>query len=469
MLVVLIVVSLIVTNVRRGIAGRRLLAVRSNERAAAALGVNVMAAKLYAFALASALAGIGGILLAFHSPIIIPSQFDVLTSITVVAVTVVGGLGYIGGALIGATLLPGGIGTQLLLPFNGAQPYLPLITGLFLLYVLRAGNGLYAQNVELVRHLGRGANRGLRLVWRPKPRDHGAAPATEAGDTSSSTALSYGESVTRVKTRERLEGGLQVRDLSVRFGTTLAVNGVSLDIVPREVHGLIGPNGAGKTTVIDALTGFVRPSDGKMLLRGTEISSWSPRRRARAGIARSFQSLELFSDLTIRENIAVACDPGSRSRYLSDLVWPGRVRLSDVASQAVSDFHLNDVLDQKPDALDFGQRRLVAIARAVASDPDILMLDEPAAGLSDFESEELSTLIRTLARDWEMSVLVVEHNIDLVLGLCDRVTVLDNGSVLASGTPDEVRRNADVMAAYLGADTPEDADAPTEPEVTALS
>ncbi len=221
------------------------------------------------------------------------------------------------------------------------------------------------------------------------------------------------------------------------------------------MHGLIGPNGAGKTTVIDALTGFVRPSNGQMLLRGTDIGGWSPRRRARAGIARSFQSLELFSDLTVRENIAVACDSGNRWRYFSDLIWPGPVRLSEVAVLAVRDFHLEEVLDEKPDALDFGQRRLVALARAVASDPDILMLDEPAAGLSDLEAQELATLIRALARDWGMSVLVVEHNIDLVLDLCDRITVLDGGRILASGSPDEVRGNDDVMAAYLGADTAE--------------
>ncbi len=191
-------------------------------------------------------------------------------------------------------------------------------------------------------------------------------------------------------------------------------------------------------------------------------------RRTRAGIARSFQSLELFPDLTVRENIAVACDPGKRFRYFSDLFWPGRVRLSKVAAQAVRDFHLESVLDERPDALDFGQRRLVALARTVASDPDVLLLDEPAAGLSDHESEELSVLIRSLSRDWGMSVLIIEHNIDLVLGLCDRVTVLDTGSILTSGSPDEVRLNVDVMAAYLGAETPTNIEEIAELEATAL-
>ncbi len=128
------------------------------------------------------------------------------------------------------------------------------------------------------------------------------------------------------------------------------------------------------------------------------------------------------------------------------------MRLSDIALEAIRDFHLDEVLDRKPDELDFGQRRLVALARTVASDPDVLLLDEPAAGLSDHEAGELSALIHVLAKDWGMGVLVVEHNIDLVLGLCDRVTVLDTGCVLATGTPEEVRLNADVMSAYLGAE-----------------
>ena len=157
----------------------------------------------------------------------------------------------------------------------------------------------------------------------------------------------------------------------------------------------------------------------------------------------------------MRQNIAVACDSGNRWRYFSDLIWPGPVRLSEVAVLAVRDFHQEGVLDEKPDALDFGQRRLVALARAVASDPSTSRtLDEPAAGLSDLEAQELATLIRRSC-DWGMSVLVVEHNIDFGAGPALTVTVLDGGRILASGSPDEVRGNDDVMAAYLGADTAE--------------
>ncbi len=231
-LVVLLLVALIVTNMPRGITGRRLLAVRSNERAAAALGVNVMITKLYAFALAAALASVAGILLAFQSTIVIPDQFDILTSITVIAVTVVGGLGFIGGAIIGATLLPGGIGTQLLLPFNSAQPYLPLATGIFLLYVLQAGNGLHAQNAELVRLIARTVNGGVRRTSRPPVADTVVAPPGDSRAPESVMAPTE-PSTTLVTSREQREGGLQIRELSVRFGTTLAVNEVTMDILPR--------------------------------------------------------------------------------------------------------------------------------------------------------------------------------------------------------------------------------------------
>jgi sulfate-transporting ATPase len=232
--------------------------------------------------------------------------------------------------------------------------------------------------------------------------------------------------------------------------TVAAVDDVSFEVRPGEVHGLIGPNGAGKTTVVDAVTGFVRPSAGTARLADRDLNGLNARRRARAGMARSFQSLELFSDLTIRENLAVAGDDGRASRYLTDLVRPGAVQLSDAAIAAVREFDLADHLDEKPNDLSFGRRRLVGIARAIAAAPSILLLDEPASGLDDIESRELAALIRRLADDWGMGILLIEHNTDLVLSVSDRVTVLAGGRVLMSGPPDEVRSDPAVRAVYLG-------------------
>jgi sulfate-transporting ATPase len=182
----------------------------------------------------------------------------------------------------------------------------------------------------------------------------------------------------------------------------------------------------------------------------TEIGGWSPRRRAGHGLSRSFQSLELFTDLTIEENLAVASDHHGPWRYLTDLVRPGRVRLGAAAQDAVRQFGIGNLLKVRPDAVAFGPRKIVAIARAVANSPSILLLDEPAAGLDDTEADELAALIRHLADEWGIGVLLVEHRLDLILAVSDRITVLDRGSILASGTPEQIRNDPAVIDAYLG-------------------
>ena len=212
---------------------------------------------------------------------------------------------------------------------------------------------------------------------------------------------------------------LTAEGLCVHFGGVAAVDNMSIVIRPGRVHGLIGPDGAGKTTFIDAVTGFIKPGHGTIRLGDVEIDSWSTRRRAQAGIARSFQSGELFADLTVLENIAVGCDSRSWTRYVTDLVMPRSISLSPAALMAVEEFQLAPFFDMKPAALSFGQRRTVAIARAVAAQPSVLLLDEPAAGLDQQESAELAVLIRSLADEWGIAVLLVEHNLDLVLSVCE--------------------------------------------------
>jgi sulfate-transporting ATPase len=177
------------------------------------------------------------------------------------------------------------------------------------------------------------------------------------------------------------------------------------------------------------------------------------RGRAGAGVSRSFQSLELFNDLTVLENLAVASDRGRRRRYLTDLVWPGRPNLSAAALEAVRQFELSGLIDAKPDSISFGQRKTVAIARAIAASPVVLLLDEPAAGLDDYEAAELARLIRVVADEWRIGVLLVEHKVDMVMSISDRVTVLESGRVLACGSPQEVMASDAVIEAYLGTST----------------
>jgi sulfate-transporting ATPase len=434
--------ALMVANIRRGQTGRRLLAVRSNERAAASLGVHVAWVKSYAFMVASGIAAIGGIMIAFIQPSVQLSGFDVFTCVLIVAATVTGGVGYVPGALIGSLIISGGVITQIFNSWPSVNEYLPLIGGVLLILTLMFGsNGLFELNREL-------AARALApLLTRLAPlraRVPLAARASRLRRRPPEQADLRPASISKVKPR-----ALVVRDVSVSFGGVHAVREVSLDVRPGEVHGLIGPNGAGKTTLIDAITGFARAS-GTVRLGDTDISRWPARRRAAAGLSRSFQSLELFTDLTIRENLAVAGDRGGGRRYLTDLVHPGRIRLTDAALEALHQFEMEGMIDQRPGEVSFGRRKTVAIARSIASAPSVLLLDEPAAGLDDHEADELAVLIRGLADSWGIAVLLVEHKVDLIMSISDRVTVLDSGQVLTSGTPGEIRSNSAVIDAYLG-------------------
>jgi ABC-type branched-subunit amino acid transport system ATPase component len=224
---------------------------------------------------------------------------------------------------------------------------------------------------------------------------------------------------------------------------------------PGTVHGLIGPNGAGKTTLVDALTGFARLAGGAIELDGKDITHEGAAKRVRRGLARSFQSGELFMDLTVRENLAIGGDAGKLSRYATDLFWPGRIQLSEAGRAAADEFDLELVYDQLVGELPFGRRRLVAIARAVATTPSVLLLDEPAAGLDDSEAKELGVLIRSLADRWNIGILLVEHNLDLVTTVSDEITVLDGGSVLLSASePAVVRSHPAVIEAYVGTAQP---------------
>jgi len=243
---------------------------------------------------------------------------------------------------------------------------------------------------------------------------------------------------------------LEIQGLTVRFGGVTAVDDVSLVVKPGEIVGLIGPNGAGKTTLIDAATGFVHAAGGTIRLDDLSIARRSATWRSRNGLRRSFQSLELFEDITVVDNLHAGADESSKLSWFVDLVHPGKHRLPSTAVAAIRQFGLADDLAKKPTELPYGKRRLVGIARALASGPSVLLLDEPAAGLDSSESEELAGLIRSLADERGMAILLIEHDVGLVMSICDRVVVLDFGRVIASGTPDQVRTDPAVLAAYLG-------------------
>lgn len=241
---------------------------------------------------------------------------------------------------------------------------------------------------------------------------------------------------------------LDVVDLGVSFGGVRAVDRVSMRVEAGSVAGLIGPNGAGKTTFIDALTGFV-PHAGTIRFDGRALQSWPSHRRARAGLARTWQSLGLFDDLTVTENCLVAVAPGGVGSALSDLVRPRRHHGDAQVRHALEVVGLADRADDRPPALSLGQRKLLGVARALAASPRMVLLDEPAAGLDTDESRRFGEHVQAMA-EAGIAVLLVDHDMGLVLGVCEQVHVLDAGVLIASGAPAQVRSDPAVIAAYLG-------------------
>lgn len=252
---------------------------------------------------------------------------------------------------------------------------------------------------------------------------------------------------------------LATSGLTVRFGGLVAVDGVDLHVGPRELVGLIGPNGAGKSTCIDAVSGFV-PSTGAVRFCGDDITGLPPQRRVRAGLGRTFQSLELFGDLTVEENLLVAAERPRWWAPLADVVRPRRRCASDALDWATGVLGIDDLLDRMPDDLSLGQRKLVGVARALVGEPRVVLLDEPAAGLDSDESLVLGQAIRRVV-EHGTSVLLIDHDMGLVLGICERIYVLEFGRIIAHGPPATIRTDERVREAYLGTDaTAHDAAAP---------
>ena len=250
---------------------------------------------------------------------------------------------------------------------------------------------------------------------------------------------------------------LELRDVSVRFGGIAALSGVSLTARPGRVLGVIGPNGAGKTTLFNVACGFVRPDAGTITWGGRELRGLRPHQLAGLGIARTLQGLGLFDRMTVLDNVLVGADAEARAGFLSGLLALPRSTREEASLRAralalLDELGIAAYADRHPGSLPYAVLKKVALARALVSEPELVMLDEPASGLSDDELAELGRRLRGLAE--RMSVMLVEHHMDLVMSVCDDITVLDFGKVIASGTPDEVRDDPAVLAAYLGEAVP---------------
>ncbi|MDX2244639.1 MAG: ABC transporter ATP-binding protein [Leptolyngbyaceae cyanobacterium bins.302] len=250
---------------------------------------------------------------------------------------------------------------------------------------------------------------------------------------------------------------LEARALSRRFGGLVAVNNVSFAVQPGEIFGLIGPNGAGKTTVFNLLTGLIQPSSGQMLHRGEEISRSRPFQIAKRGIARTFQNIRLFGELSALENVMIAHHVHTRSGLLTGILRlppapTEEQRTREKSLELLNLVGLGDRAWEQAKNFAYGDQRRLEIARALALNPQVLLLDEPAAGMNPYEKQQLSDFIRAIRSQFNLTVLLIEHHVPLVMGLCDRIAVLDFGQLIALGEPAEVRSNPAVITAYLGSD-----------------
>ncbi|WP_262060169.1 branched-chain amino acid ABC transporter permease/ATP-binding protein [Streptomyces sp. STR69] len=428
-LVVLLLVGLGVAWLRRSRLGAAMLAVRANERSAAAAGIDVARTKIVAFAIGAFVAGLGGALLGYQQTVADAEMF-----------TAIGGLGLFATAyLAGVTALSGGIVAGVM----GAGGLLPVLLDRALSlgewYDVIMGVGLVLTVITNPEGVVGPAH---ELAARVRRARHPAAVDTV--DEQDADALTGSAPAARRPVPEPGEVVLAVREVGVRYGGVVAVDSVSFEVRSGEIVGVIGPNGAGKTTLLDAISGYHR-STGTVEFDGREISSLKPHQRGRAGLGRTFQGIELYEDLSVEENVLVG---EAAARHGGDHV--GSVQGPELRNRLFETLHLSRFRAQPARELSQGRRQLVSIARALAGRPRMLLLDEPAAGLDSSESRWLGDRLRAVRADG-VTVLLIDHDMGLVLDVCDRIVVLDIGKVIADGTPAEIKADPRVATAYLGA------------------
>jgi ABC-type branched-subunit amino acid transport system ATPase component/ABC-type branched-subunit amino acid transport system permease subunit len=439
-LTVLVVVLLVISRLRQSGIGRTIIGVRENENAAAAMTVSPVRAKLTAYALGGLLAGLGGALLGglIVSIGYTDRFFRVQDSLTLVSIAVIGGLGSIAGAVIGAVWV---IGLPAFWPHNNVVPLLTSSIGLLIILLYIPGGftqiAYYARDALFRR---------IEKRLPPPPPKATVEPPT-------SLSLAGG----RAEFAMNGDGtALACTGLTVRYGGLVAVNSVDLHAMPNEVVGLIGSNGAGKSTLLNAIGGFV-PSTGHVNLLGREISDEGAYRRARLGLGRTFQAALLFPELTVREVIELALEArGSTSFWSAAMFLPRSYRQERrrraEATELIDFLGLGRYADRFVAELSTGTRRIVELAGLLAVAPRVICLDEPTAGVAQREAEAFGPLIKRIQTELDATLVVVEHDLPLILGIADRLYCLEAGSVIAEGAPQDVRANPAVIASYLGTD-----------------
>ena len=436
-LTVFLIALAVAWNTRRLSLGRALLAIRDNEENARAFTVPVQRLKIQGFVLAGALAGLGGAVYLFLFDYADATTFAAQSSIDVVAMTVIGGLGILLGPLLGAFYI---VGLPQFLPLDGTEVAATQLGWLILVLYLPGG-------------IGQGLEQSRDWYARWAASRHRIDASTEQ---ARSTRPSGAGLTAIARPRETSSGPgavlLEARSLRKSFGGVTAVQDVSLAVRRGEIVGLIGPNGAGKTTTFELISGFTRPDKGQVFFDGNDVTSLGPERRGRLGLIRSFQDAALFPTLTVTETVRLAFEPSLPTSFTrSVLGLPGTEKERQrKASELIDVMGLGPYRSRRIQELSTGTRRVTELACMIALSPSMLLLDEPSSGVAQRETEALAVLLRQLKDQLDLTMLVIEHDIPMIMGLADRVIAMNVGTVIADGTPQAVQAEPLVIEAYLG-------------------
>jgi ABC-type branched-subunit amino acid transport system ATPase component/ABC-type branched-subunit amino acid transport system permease subunit len=432
----LLLMLVLARNVRVGGLGRLLVAVRDNEDNARAFTVRAGVVKVQAFAVAGFIAGLGGAAYGYLLTRVDPSAFPVSASIDVVAMSILGGTSLVVGPLIGALYI---IGLPAFLPLDSAGLAATQLGWLALILYLPGG---IAQGLEPLRR---------RFAAWAAGRHGLEGERVEATDTATGVA---GWAPAAPSERRCPHGAvlLQATDLRKHFGGVAAVDGVDIEVRAGEILGLIGPNGAGKTTTFELLSGFTRADTGRVVFDGHDVSHLGPESRGRRGLIRSFQDAALFPTMTVLEVLCLAFERAEPTGFLtSTLGLRGAERRKEEAARGLlAAMGLDHLRQRQVQELSTGTRRITEIACLVALRPSLLLLDEPSSGIAQRETEALGELLLRLRKDLDLTMVLIEHDIPMVMGLSDRIVVMDAGVVISSGVPAAVRADPRVVEAYLG-------------------